>query len=144
MFGTKVSAKSDLDRFDAAAALAVMCREVCESVEIYTFSNEAVRVAPRRGFALRDAMLTSQLHAGTRLGKALSAVGQLSNYDRIIVFTDEQAHDAVMAPKGQAAGYVINVASYENGVNHSAWTTVTGFSEAVINYILALEKEFSH
>jgi len=35
-------------------------------------------------------------------------------YDRLIVITDEQAADSVPAPA--ATGYVINVASYKNGV----------------------------
>lgn len=138
MFGPKVSEKSDLDRFDAAAALAMLCREICEDVEIYSYSYDAVRVAPRHGFALRDAIHNSQQHGGTNLGTALATVNSQSKYDRVIVFTDEQSYDRVDAPKGK--GYVLNVASYENGINHSAWTTITGFSEAVIDYIRAVEK----
>lgn len=137
MFGTKISAKSDLDRFDAAAALAVLCKEVCEKVEIYTFSDNAVRVAPRSGFALRDALDRSQPHCGTRLARALDQVG--SDQDRIIVFTDEQSYDRPNAPKTR--GYIVNVAGYENGVNHGEWTTVTGFSESVIDYIRELERQ---
>ena len=137
MFGSKVSAKSELDRFDAAAALAMLCNEVCESVEIYTFSTGLVRVAPRSGFALRDALFKSQQHGGTNLGSSLRQLK--SKYDRIVIFTDEQSHDRPAAPACKN-GYVINVAAYENGVNHDAWTTVTGFSEAVIDYIRESEK----
>ena len=139
MFGTKISSKSDLDRFDAAAALAMLCREVCEEVEIYSFSNNAVRVAPRRGFALREAISNSQHHAGTQLGTAMRTINSNGSYDRCIVFTDEQSYDRPDAPRGK--GYVVNVASYENGVNHNAWTEVNGFSEAVVDYIQALERE---
>mgnify|MGYP000167328135 CR=1 FL=1 len=139
MFGTRISSKSDLDRFDAAAALAMLCREVCEEVEIYSFSNNAVRVAPRRGFALREAISNSQGHGGTALGNSMKTVNSASQYDRCIVFTDEQSYDRPGAPRGK--GYVINVASYENGVNHQAWTEINGFSEAVIDYIQALEQE---
>lgn len=137
MFGTALSAKSDLDRFDAAAALAMLCREVCDNVEVYTFSNDLVRVAARSGFALRDALSSSQGHQGTQLGAALNQL--TTSHDRVIVFTDEQSQDRVGAPKC-GNGYIINVAGYENGVNHSAWTTVTGFSEAVIDYIRESEK----
>jgi hypothetical protein len=139
MFGSKISSKSDLDRFDAAAALAMLCREVCEEVEIYSFSNNAVRVAPRRGFALREAISNSQHHGGTQLGNAMRTVNANGSYDRCIVFTDEQSYDRPDAPRGK--GYVVNVASYENGVNHNAWTEVNGFSEAVVDYIQALERE---
>jgi len=139
MFGTKISSKSDLDRFDAAAALAILCREVCEQVEIYSFSGDAVRVAPRRGFALREAISRSQNHGGTYLGQSMRTVNSNGSYDRCIVFTDEQSYDRPEAPKGK--GYVVNVAAYENGVNHSAWTEINGFSEAVVDYIQALEQE---
>lgn len=138
MFGTSVSAKSDLDRFDAAAALAMLCSEVCEKVEIYSFSTQIVRVAPRKGFALRDAIKNSQRAGGTLLGAAVNTVNQVG-YDRLIVITDEESQDRVPTPIGDK-GYILNVASYKNGVNHSAWTTVTGFSEAVIDYIRETEK----
>lgn len=137
MFGAKISEKSDLDRFDAAAALAMLCREICDDVEIYTFSNDLKRVPARSGFALREALSNSQQHGGTRLGNALNQL--ITTHDRVIVFTDEQSYDVVDAPK-TGKGYIINVAGYENGVNHSAWTTVTGFSEAVIDYIRESEK----
>ena len=138
MFGAKISAKSDLDRFDAAAALAMLCKEVCEEVEIYTFSNSAKRVAPRSGFALREALSNSQNHGGTNLGVSLREI-QGSKRDRIIVFTDEQSYDRPASPQCDK-GYIINVAAYENGVNHDSWTTVSGFSEAVIDYIRESEK----
>lgn len=138
MFGARVSAKSDLDRFDAAASLAVLAREICEEVEIYSFSDRIARIAPRRGFALVEAIRTSQPHSGTTTGLAVNHINAHTKYDRLVVFTDEQSHDAVPSPKGK--GYVINVASYENGINSGAWTTITGMSEAVIDYIAQSEK----
>jgi hypothetical protein len=117
----------------------MLCREVCEEVEIYSFSGNAVRIAPRRGFALREAIEKSQNHGGTNLGTAINTVNANGSYDRCIVFTDEQSYDRPAAPKGK--GYVVNVASYENGVNHAAWVEVNGFSESVIEYIQALERE---
>ena len=41
------------------------------------------------------------------------------------------------APKGK--GYVINVASYKNGVGYGKWTHIDGWSESVIEYIRELE-----
>jgi 60 kDa SS-A/Ro ribonucleoprotein len=130
-----LSRKSGMLRTDAAYGLAVLLREVCERVSVYTFSQEAKLVAPRRGFALRDAMEASQPHGGTYLGRALDAVRE--QYDRIVVITDEQSHDRVPAPKGK--GYVINVASAKNGVGYGQWTHIDGWSEAVIEYIRELE-----
>lgn len=141
MFGTKISDKSDLDRFSAAAALAIMCKELCESTAIYSFSYDAVRVAPRRGFALGNAISASQQHGGTQLGKSLRTVFADSEYDRVIVFTDEQSYDRPVRPTGGAKGYIINVAAYKNGVNHTDWVSIDGFSEAVFDYICELEKE---
>lgn len=139
MFGAKVSAKSDLDRFDAAAALAVLCREICEQVEVFSFSYDAVRVAPRRGFALVEAIRSSQDHGGTSLGQSLRTIyNHVGKHDRCIVFTDEASYDRVEAPKCKNA-YILNVASYENGINHQDWMTISGFSEAVLDYIQMFE-----
>jgi hypothetical protein len=132
-----LSRKSEMLRTDAAYGLAVLLREVCERVTVYTFSHEAKLVAPRRGFALRDAMERSQPHGGTNLGAALAQVEAAEQYDRIVVITDEQSHDRVGAPSG--LGYVVNVASARNGVGYGAWTHIDGWSEAVIEYIRELE-----
>jgi Mg-chelatase subunit ChlD len=130
-----LSARSTMLRTDAAYGLAVLLSEVAEKVTVYTFSNTCVRVAPRRGFALRDAMELSQPHSGTMLGAALDQVRE--QYDRIIVITDEQSHDRAGPPRGK--GYMINVASNRNGVGYVPWTHIDGFSEAVIDYIREYE-----
>lgn len=130
-----LSHRGEMRRNDAGYGLAVLLREIAEKVSIYSFSDDLVRVPSRSGFALRDAINTSQRHNGTYLGKALSAIDE--KYDRLIVITDEQAHDAVPNPK--ARGYVINVASYKNGVGYGQWVHIDGWSEAVIEYIRAAE-----
>ncbi len=81
-------------------------------------------------------MDSSQLHNGTYLGTALAAMQE--KYDRLIVITDEQAHDKVPAPRGR--GYVINVGSYKNGVGYGKWVHIDGWSEAVVEYIRSLEE----
>jgi hypothetical protein len=105
-------------------------------VEVFTFSQDVKKVDPRRGFALRDAIIDSQPHGSTFLGKAETEIDRKG--DRLIVFTDEQSHDKVPDPK--ARGTMVNVASYQHGVGHGAWTKVDGFSEAVIAWIAALEE----
>jgi 60 kDa SS-A/Ro ribonucleoprotein len=129
--------RSEMLRMDAACGLAVLLREVCEAVEIYSFSDKLVRVPSRRGFALRDAIVSSQSHGGTQLGHALRSLHDA--YDRIVVITDEQSHDRVPAPHGR--GYVVNVASARNGVGYGAWTHIDGWSEAVVDYLRSLEGE---
>ena len=54
-------------------------------------------------------------------------------YDRLIVFTDEQAHDSVPDPRGR--GYMVNVASNQYGVGYGKWNHIDGFSEAILDYI---------
>jgi len=131
-----LSRNSEMHRTDAAYGLAVLLREICEQVAIYTFSDKLVQVPARQGFALRDALEHSQSHSGTYLGKSLGELKE--TYDRLIVITDEQAHDTVPNPKG--LGYMINVASFKNGIGYGKWMHIDGWSEAVIGYIRELEK----
>jgi hypothetical protein len=130
-----LSRRAEMRRNDAAYGLAVLLREIAEQVSIYTFSDKLVRVPSRQGFALRDALNASQPHSGTYLGKALGEVDE--KYDRLIVITDEQSHDSVPNPK--AHGYVINVASFQNGVGYGKWMHIDGWSDSVIEYIRAAE-----
>jgi len=133
-----LSQRSEMQRTDAAYGLAVLLREIGEKVAVFSFSDSLVEVPARRGFALRDAIDASQRHNSTQLGKAVTELNQKHGYDRLIVITDEQAHDSVSSPKGK--GYVINVASYKNGVGYGKWTHVDGWSESVVEYIRALEQ----
>jgi 60 kDa SS-A/Ro ribonucleoprotein len=130
-----LSRRSEMRRNDAAYGLALLLREIAEKVSIYSFSDKLVRVPARQGFALRDAIHASQPHSATYLGKALTAIEE--TYDRLIVITDEQSHDPVHNAKAQ--GYMINVASYQNGVGYGAWTHIDGWSDSVIEYIRAAE-----
>jgi 60 kDa SS-A/Ro ribonucleoprotein len=112
-------------------------REIAEKVAVYSFSDDLVEVPARRGFALRDAIDASQGHNSTQLGKAVEALNR-ETYDRLIVITDEQAHDRLPPPHGK--GYVMNVASYKNGVGYGKWMHIDGWSESVVEYIRALEQ----
>jgi 60 kDa SS-A/Ro ribonucleoprotein len=133
-----LSRRSEMQRTDAAYGLAVLLREIAEKVAVYSFSDNLVDVPARRGFALRDAIDVSQRHNSTQLGNAVEKLNGNEKCDRLIVITDEQAHDKVPAPSGK--GYLINVASYKNGVGYGKWMHIDGWSEAVIEYIRALEQ----
>jgi hypothetical protein len=134
-----LSGRSEMRRNDAAYGLAVLLREIAEKVSVYSFSASLVRVPNRSGFALRDVINQSQPHSGTYLGKALGDIKE--DYDRLIVITDEQSHDPVPNPK--ARGYLINVASYKNGVGYGKWTHIDGWSDSVIEYIRASEGQIA-
>src|SRR5271157_5161307 len=140
-----ISRKSDLQRVDAAAALAMLLRETCEDVVIYTFSEREALVPTRRGFALAECVKGSQSHGGTYLGRSAAAVAvKEADADRVIVITDEQAHDTVGNPfrKTGAKSYLINVANERNGVGYkNGWKHIDGWSESCIDYIVAEERD---
>lgn len=138
--GGLISAKSEMTRMDAACALAMLLREICEDAQVITFSDRAVQVPPRRGFALRDAIGRSQMHGGTRTRFAIEAAKKLG-YDRLIVLTDEQSHTTIPAPEPGTKPYFINVASAKNGIGYGEWTHFDGWSEAICDYIAASEEQ---
>ena len=60
---------------------------------------------------------------------------------RLIVVTDEQAHDVVPGPPaGVDIGYMVNVAPYRNEVGYGDWIRVNGFSESIVDWIVEFEK----
>lgn len=135
----KMSEKSDLKRIDAAAALASVIN--AEDLRVWSFSDRGiVSVPPRRGMAGVDAIIRSQPHGGTALGRAVADINDAApDLDRLIVITDEQTADRVPAPKAKHA-YMINVAAYQNGVGYGKpWTHIDGFSEAVLRFIREYE-----
>ena len=143
--GTSLSARSDMTRMDAAAALASVIN--AEDLRVFSFSNRLVEVPPRRGMAGVDAVVRSQGHGGTEMAGAVAWVNQNVPHDRLIVITDEQANGysfwggrpSVPDPVVERA-YMINVASARNGVGYGPWTHIDGFSENVIRFIVENER----
>jgi 60 kDa SS-A/Ro ribonucleoprotein len=139
-----LSKKSETTRLDAAAGLAILLREKAEEFSLATFSDSCVQLPPRRGFALRDAMLESQAHASTYLKRALTHLSTQPDWkklERLIVITDEQSHDGIL-PAWTAKAYVVNVAPYKQGLSYgNGWTHIDGWSERIVDYIAAVEAE---
>lgn len=156
--GAMLSSKSELNRLDAACALAAIAREQCEEVVIYATAGDDLRclhataeVPAYRGLALADA-IPNMRHThrlgggGIFLTPVMRWIAEReSGVTRTIVVTDEQdcagagANSPSLAqPLG--AGYLINVASARNGIGYGKWTTINGFSENVIKYIQEVEK----
>jgi 60 kDa SS-A/Ro ribonucleoprotein len=135
-----ISAKSTMTRMDAACGLAILLRECIDDIYIATFSNNLATLPPRHGMALRDVIITSQPHGGTMMGAAVNVIIKSDiNWDRIIIITDEQSNDVLPQMK-KGNNYILNIAGYQNGVgNLNRWTTITGFSEASIDYIREFE-----
>lgn len=158
MWMANVSAKSAMTRFDAAAALAILCRAVCAEVAVYAFNHQGHRVPARSGFALRDALQATKGQASC--GGAAVAMANEDGYDRIVVLTDGQWHpfnpktgqlvqNAGWVSEQQAQvispapltdkAYMINVSTQRNGVGYGKWTSIDGWSESVMAYIAASE-----
>jgi 60 kDa SS-A/Ro ribonucleoprotein len=140
----KLSKKGETTRMDAAAGVAILLREKAEDFCIATFSDACVELPPRRGFALRDAIVGSQAHSGTYLKRALENLREKREWrelSRIIVITDEQSHDGILDAWTPRA-YVVNVAPYKYGISYGrGWTHVDGWSERILDYIAAVEEE---
>ena len=138
--GSTVSGRSELPRWEAAAAMAILLSGICEDFHVVAFATDVKEVPTRKGLALRDAIhnVMGRIGYGTNIGQAVKFAAKFK-YDRIIVITDMQAHDHVGAPNG--IGWMMNVASYQPAVGYGAWNHIDGFSEAAIKFIVAAEEE---
>jgi hypothetical protein len=148
--------KSDTTRMDAACALAAVLRGACDNVAVYaTAGNDATRVhatalvPPRQGMALRDAIvgMKEQLGGGgIFLKPCLDFIRSTEKTaHRIVVITDEQdcavdkRHSPLLAAPFGTYNYLLNVASYRNGVGYGPWCHIDGFSEQVLRFIVEHE-----
>lgn len=135
----QLSGRSQMKRMDAAAALAAV---IPANKRVFSFSDRCVEVPARSGMAGVDAIQKSQSHSGTYLGAAVQHVAKACGpLDRLIVITDEQSHDAVIAPDKVKHRYMVNVASNKHGVGYGEWTHIDGWSEGVINFIRHFEAQ---
>jgi len=163
----KLSEKSDLHRWDAAASLATLFPG---TADIYSVSDQLVRVEAK-GLRGIEQIIRSQRNNGTNLGGAVDEINRYAaagRYNRLIVLTDEQSNNPIAAP-ACPLGYLINLASYEPSVGekmpllladapircgkygyykpHSVdfgpkgeWLRITGFSENVFRFIDSAER----
>lgn len=155
MYGGNISEKSDMNRALAACALGAIGRELCEQVAVYATAGSDSRrkhkteiVPARRGMALVEAVYKMS----TPLGGGGIFIRQCMDYirgiekdaDRTIVITDEQDCDVENRKSAEAMGngYIINIASYQNGIEYGSWTKIHGWSEAIFSYIAAAESNW--
>jgi hypothetical protein len=153
--GAKLSGKSELNRLEAASALAMMIREISEDCVVYcTAGSDASRghkteIVPNyRGFALRDNINSKALNlggGGIFFKSAVEYVGSLEKTaDRVIVITDEcdtsgDKYNPQDTRTFSKRNYIINIAPYQNGVAYNKFNHINGFSEHCIKYISAVE-----
>lgn len=148
--GATLSSKSENNRLDTACALAMLARESCEKIAIYaTAGNDGTRihatdiVAPRRGFALREAIKNKNL----KLGGGGIFLSQVIDYirekekdaDRVIILSDSQDCD-VNSPPNKAKvfaknNYLIDISCEQYGIAYDKFLQINGWSENVLDYI---------
>lgn len=96
-----------------------------------------------------DALETTKGDHSSKGGLAVQEANK-RGYDRIIVLTDGQWHPTMgsgyMGAPNQVSpapltdrAYMINVSTEKNGVGYGKWTSIDGFSEAVLEYVRASE-----
>jgi hypothetical protein len=133
---SRISDKGELMRLEAAGALAILLREICDSCRVFTFSNQLVEVPNIRGIGLMNSIDRSQQHGGTQLALSLAALQRnVSNLDRLIVITDEQSHDGNVRMWAKH-GYIVNVAPYKPGLElGGGWHRINGWSERIVDWL---------
>lgn len=157
--GGALSGKSELRRVEAACALAMLVREVCEDVAIYATAGDDYgqrhmtdRVPNRRGKALADAIVGLNAKLGTGgifLTQVMAYIAEKEEpFDRVLVITDEQDCDhnsnrsPARAKKLGQYNYIMNVAPYGVGLAvKDGWTRINGFSERVLDFVRFEESE---
>jgi hypothetical protein len=131
-----LSGKSEVNRRDVAISLAVLFREVCKDVKLYTFNEHLTEIPPRRGFALRDYIL-KHFGGGTSMWNAVRQAAKIRKNDVMVVITDEQTMDSgTFADTNANLLVIINVASYKNGIGYGKGVIhIDGWSDSVISYL---------
>lgn len=142
MVGHPVSAKSKMDRFEAAAGVAMVARNVCAHADIWAFGSAPQKLErPPSGFGLIDQLRRSApFNSGTNIGMAVDTVARGPALDRILVITDEQSHDRVTRPPNVPKCWMMNVATYQHGVaQREGWDRIDGWSASAFRFLAAAD-----
>lgn len=132
-----ISAKSTLQRWEVAAALGILLREITPLCRIFTYSDRCKEVQNLKGIGLVDAVKNSGIGGGTYTEAALKSVKQsFGDAERVILITDEQAHDGILEGWGKN-NYIVNVAPYAPGLEakKKGWIRINGWSNRLMDWI---------
>lgn len=149
--GRPLSAKSDLNRLEAAKAMAILVEGVCEQAVVYaTGGNDharkhATELVTGSGWELSDAIDKAGVGGGgIFMVQALRYVVDIEkSADRVIVLTDEQDVDNNLNPDNAPAfgkrNYLVNVSNEKNGIGYGKFIHIDGWSEAVVEFVRQVE-----
>jgi 60 kDa SS-A/Ro ribonucleoprotein len=152
-----ISSKSDFSRLDAAKAMAILAKGMCQNVSIYaTAGSDSERkhntklIENYNGFELGNEIR----HLSNKLGRGGIFTRQCLEFikekegvkpDRIIIFSDSQDCDyperRIPKPFGKR-NYIVDISAHSRGINYSGvWDAeISGWSEHFFDYILEIEK----
>lgn len=154
---SRYSSKSEYNRLDAAAAMAMLAANQCEDFELvctagndYTCTGSHAHIKyPSRGFDIIQQIKDSRKIVGgggifTRQCLEWCKANIEGGFDRIIVFSDSQDCDKrnTTPPKPYGTyNYIVDVSSEKRGINYKGlWTAeVSGFSEHFLTFIAGYE-----
>lgn len=157
----RISKKSMMRRFDAACALAAIIASLNGYCRVFaTAGNDTKRVHATKEVGafsgLELVYLLQLINKKKKLGRGGIFLYQTMEYiskqveshhiDRVIVITDEQdcdIHSERSPDRAKLLGkknYIINIGSYDKAIAYRKFTHINGFSENVIEYILAAEQ----
>lgn len=158
--GSTLSGKSELTRLSAGAGVAAILNGICESSVLYAFNTKLIPLSSAyTGLAMVNE-IQRIAGGGTYLvdctNDAIKAYQKTHGGEfpsRVVVITDEQDNSyswnsyyntnvPLMNLPKSCKGYVVNVGTYENGVNYNdkSWTRISGWSEGIVKYISEYEK----
>ena len=128
---------SELTLMQASSVLAAVGSGVCEDSQVYSFSASLLRVPYTSAypFTFADEICKSQSHYGTNLESALKELNTTTEYDRLIILTDEQTSSPIPAALNNKC-YIINVAAYKQGIQTQLrYQRIDGFSPSIFQFI---------
>jgi hypothetical protein len=145
MTGSTISARSKVKPMAAGAALAAAING--DEVRLFQWADRTLEIPNFRSLSSAFTMRPGMVGHGTHIGQALNYIAKLG-FNRVIVISDMQFHEGasygveVPALAKGVKGYTINTSSYANpGLLRGDWTHFSGFSEAVLTFIEASEKQ---
>lgn len=149
--GDRMSDKSELQRWDAAAIFGLALSQRCESADVYSFSNRVMQFPLAKGASLLVMLEAFRRDYFQRAGTATAHAVQATfkGHQRVIILTDEQAnyhgHRDVTAGVIPAHIPVVtfNLAGYRVGHMESGTPTritIGGLSDQAFKLLPVLER----
>lgn len=146
---TKMSDRSELQYWDAAAIFGLALSQRCESADVVSFSNRSITFPLQKGASLL--VMLEAFRRGFFQGHGTdtqSAVrSNFQGHDRVVILTDEQADyhgysDVAASVPKHIPVYTFNLAGYKSGHASSGTSnrvTIGGLSDQAFKLLGALE-----